>query len=59
MIQIKAWYGDWRAVDRGKARAFIRHMMAGIITTSDPIKKAALLDGNHLRGITVAELLTE
>lgn len=57
MIEIRAWFGEWKEVDRSTAFRFVYHMMEGITTTSVPSKKAALIDGKHLRGITVQELL--
>lgn len=56
MIEIKSFFGDWQEVSQEKAMDYIRHMMQGITTTSDPSKKAEFIDGKHLRGITVEEL---
>ena len=57
MIKIKAWFGDWKEVDKEQAKRFVKHFMAGIVTTSDINKKIALVEGKHLQGITVKELL--
>lgn len=57
MIEIKGHFGDWKEVEIGEAFSFVMQLMHGITTTSDPIKKAELVDGKHLRGITVDELL--
>ena len=57
MIKIKAWFGDWVEVDKEQAKNFIKHFMAGIVTTSDINKKIAMVEGKHLQGITVRELL--
>jgi len=57
MIKIKAWFGDWKEVDKEQAKSFVKHFMAGIVTTSDIDKKIAMIEGKHLQGITVRELL--
>lgn len=57
MIKIKAWFSDWREVDKEKAKRFISYFMNSITTTSDINKKIALVEGKHLQGITVKELL--
>lgn len=57
MIKIKAWFGDWVEVDREQAKKFITHFMSGITTTSDISKKIEMVEGKHLQGITVRELL--
>lgn len=57
MIEIKSHFGDWKEVEIGEAFTFVLHLMNGITTTSNPIKRAELVDGKHLRGITVDELM--
>ncbi len=57
MIKIKAWFGDWKEVDKEQAKRFVKHFMAGIVTTSDINKKIEMVEGKHLQGITVRELL--
>ena len=57
MIKIKAWYGDWKEVDKESAKRFIKHFIEGIVTTSDANKKIEMVEGKHLQGITVRELL--
>jgi len=39
MIKIKAFFGDWKEVDKEQAKNFVKHFMAGIVTTSDINKK--------------------
>ena len=39
MIKIKAFFGDWKEVDKEQAKRFVKHFMAGIVTTSDINKK--------------------
>ena len=57
MIEIKSHFGDWKEVEIGEAFTFVLQLMNGITTTSNPIKRAELVDGKHLRGITVDELM--
>ena len=57
MIEIKGFFSDWHEVDVETARQFVTHHLSGCTTTSDPHKKAALVDGKYLRGITVRELI--
>ena len=57
MIKIKAFFGNWKEVDKEQAKKFITHFMSSITTTSDINKKIALVEGKHLQGITVKELL--
>jgi len=57
MIKIKAWFGDWKEVDEEQAKRFVKHLMTGIVTTSDINKKIEMIEGKHLQGITVRELL--
>jgi hypothetical protein len=56
MIKIKAWFGDWKEVDKEQAKKFVKHFIAGIVTTSDMNKKIEIVEG-HLQGITVKEVL--
>jgi len=39
MIKIKAFFGDWKEVDKEQAKNFVKHFMASIVTTSDINKK--------------------
>jgi len=57
MIKIRAFFGDWKEVDKEHAKRFIKHFMTGIVTTSDTDKKIKMIEGKHLQGITVRELL--
>lgn len=57
MIEIKGFFSDWHEVDAETARNFVTTHMSGITTTSNPRKKAAMVDGKYLRGITVRELI--
>lgn len=42
MIKIKAFFGNWKEVDKEQAKKFITHFMSGITTTSDINKKIAM-----------------
>ena len=57
MIKIRAFFGNWKEVDKEQAKRFIKHFMAGIVTTSDINKKIEMVESKHLQGITVRELL--
>jgi len=57
MIKIKAFFGNWKEVDKEQAKRFVKHLMAGIVTTSDIDEKIEIIEGKHLQGITVRELL--
>ena len=57
MIKIKAFFGNWKEVDKEQAKNFVKLFMASIVTTSDINKKIAMVEGKHLQGITVRELL--
>lgn len=56
-IQIKTLSSGWISVPREKAREVIQSRFDRIRTTEDPQKRAALIDGRYLRGVTTAELL--
>lgn len=56
MIKIKAWFGDWKEVDKEQAKRFVKYLMEGIVI-SDINKKIEIIEGKHLQGITVRELL--
>ncbi|NMB98302.1 MAG: hypothetical protein GYA02_17130 [Clostridiaceae bacterium] len=57
MIKVKAFFGDWKEVNEEQARKFIKHMLNGITTVSNFEKKITMIEGKHLQGITVKELL--
>ena len=57
MIEIKGFFGDWHEVDIEAARRYVSGYLSGITTTSNPRQRAAMVDGKHLRGITVRELI--
>ncbi len=57
MVKIKAFFGDWKEVDKEQAKNFVKHFMAGIVITSDINKKIEMVESKHLQGITVRELL--
>jgi len=56
MIQIKAYFGDWKPADKEQATKFVRRMLSsiGYGTYED---KIARIEEKHLRGITVRGLL--
>ena len=56
MIQIKGHYTGWKEADRATAARFIKHKIAGILV-GDQEYKTQIIEKNHLRGITVRELL--
>lgn len=55
-METKAWFGDWTEVGEETARQFVIHLMSGMVAVKEE-KKAALVESNHLRGATVADLL--
>ena len=55
-IQIRAFFGPWRDVDAEQARGFVRTMM-GSITAIPEAQRAEYIEAEHLRGVTVAELM--
>jgi hypothetical protein len=57
MIKIKTYFGEWKTVQKDQAVNFISHMLEGITKTSDRNEKIKLIEGKHLQGITVNELL--
>ncbi len=57
MIRVRGFFSNWKEVDREQAKRFVIHHLNGIITTGDPEKKAAMIEGKYLQGITVKELL--
>ena len=57
MIEIKGFFSDWHEADIETARQFVSHHLSGITMTSNPQKRAAMVDGKFLRGITVSELV--
>jgi hypothetical protein len=56
-IYIKAWFGDWQEVERNKAKEFVQHFISKIQTGGSFARKASLIDGRHLKGVTTKELL--
>ena len=57
MIEIKGFFSDWHEVDIETARRYVACHLSGVTTTSNPQKRAAMVDGTYLRGITVRELI--
>ena len=53
-VYIKAWFGDWKEVDKEKARGFISGLSKGM-TCIDEIK-IRIINEKHLKGITYEEL---
>ena len=45
MIKINAFFGDWKEVDKEQAKRFIKHFMAGIVTTRDKEGNYKFLNG--------------
>ena len=56
MIQIKAYFGNWREVDRETARNFVLNLMERMPSR---LGKIDLINQKHVRGITAQELLTQ
>jgi hypothetical protein len=56
-IKIKSFFGQWKAVEKDQAVNFVSHLLEGITTTSDINKKIKMIEGRHLQGISVNELL--
>lgn len=59
MIQIRAFFGDWKTVDKAKAKHFVIGIMSGMLAVSTPEKRAAIVEERHLHGITVKELMED
>lgn len=57
MIKVKGFFGDWKEVNKEQAKKFVDHFMAGIVTTSNINEKIEMVEGKHLQGILVRELL--
>ena len=55
MVEIKFWFGDWIEVDVNHARKIISNMLSDM--TCGREAAIASINTNHLRGITVQELL--
>ena len=56
VIQIKAFYGDWRIVTKEEAVAFVKLMIDGFQAISSTAKKYQRINEKHIKGITVEEL---
>jgi len=54
MIQIKAFFGDWKEVTKDEAKKFVRNLESGMMCKTK--KKIEIINKNHLRGITYEEL---
>lgn len=57
MIKVKGFFGDWKEVNKVQAKKFVNHFIAGIVTTSSIDRKIEMVEGKHLQGIKVKELL--
>lgn len=55
MIEIKAWFGNWKEVCEEKARSFVNGMLEGMNCGRE--KGTKIINEKHLRGITVQDLL--
>ena len=56
MIEIKAFYGDWKPASKEKAAAFAKWLMRHMPAVYGEAEKMALIDAKHLRGATAREL---
>jgi hypothetical protein len=54
MIQIKAFFGDWKEATKDEAKKFVRNLESGMMCKTK--KKIEIINKNHLRGITYEEL---
>jgi len=54
MIQIKAFFGDWKEVTKDEAKKFVRKLESGMMCKTK--KKIEIINKNYLRGITYEEL---
>lgn len=54
MVQIRAWYGNWKEVTEEKARDFISCLMYGMTC---PDEQKIEIVQKHLKGISIGELL--
>ena len=55
-IQIRAFFGDWKTVNKDVAKQFVISFMSRI-TTSSNVEKRMELTNRHIKGITVQALL--
>ena len=54
-IKIKAFYGQWKEVNKEKAIEFIKTLKNGMNVGQE--KQNKIINEKHLKGITVEELL--
>ena len=52
MIEIRAFFGEWKEVTEEQALKFVKTMKSGMLVS----KKNEVINSRHLRGITVEEL---
>lgn len=57
MIEIKSWFTDWHEVNKEQAIKFVKVLLNGMLISRD--KKYDYIEKNHLRGISIKELLGE
>lgn len=55
MIKIRAHFSGWTIATPEQARRFVQYMMNG--TNVNRAKMIKIIEAQHLRGVTVAELL--
>ena len=59
MIQIRAYYGDWKTVEEEHAKNFVIWNLTNMPAISSLKERIKRVNEKHLRGIKVEELLTE
>lgn len=52
MIQIRAFFGEWKEVTEEQALKFVKTMKSGMLVSN----KNKIINNRYLRGITVEEL---
>lgn len=56
MIEVKSFYTDWHETDAETAKGYIKGLLIGYPDVAEE-DIPALIEGNHLRGITYEELM--
>jgi len=59
MIEIRAFYGEWKPASAEQAVKFIEQMISGFSAIKGYDEKLKRINEHHLRGITAQELLCQ
>ena len=57
-VEIRSHFTAWHLVNKEQARRYVEHKLENMPAIKQELR-AAYIDANYLRGITVAELLEE